>query len=235
MPTPVILVFGAGYASGSAVARRFAREGFIVCVYWWAAEKLLPLIGEKEAAGGKCRPLGVDALKEEAVIAMVNTIKRKVGTIKVFIFNIGGNVCFPVREITARIYFKAWEMAAFGSFLSGREVAKAMVLRGCGMMIFTSATASVNGRAGFSTFAGAKHALSALAQSTVRELGPEGVHVAHMIIDGAIDTALIHDNFPERYLKDRSGILHPHSITQHDWQMHLQTRDAWPHEFDLRP
>lgn len=236
MPNPAILVVGAGDATGAAVARRFAREGFTACVCRRSADKLGSLVAEIEAAGGKARAFGVDARKEDDVVAMVETIEREVGPIEVFVFNIGGNVRFPVRETTARVYFKVWEMAAFAGFLSGREVAKAMAPRGRGTMIFTGATASLRGGKGFSAFAGAKHALRALAQSMARELGPEGVHVAHAIIDGAIDTAFIRDNFPERHaLKERGGILDPNSIAEAYWQLHRQPRDAWTHELDLRP
>jgi len=152
------------------------------------------------------------------------------------VFNIGGNVRFPIREMTARVYYKTWEMACFAGFLMGREVAKVMVPRGRGTIIFTGATASVRGGAGFAAFAGAKHGLRALAQSMARELGPEGIHVAHSIIDGAIDTEFIRSNFPERAaLKERDGILDPDAIAEAYWQLHRQPSSAWTHELDLRP
>ena len=158
------------------------------------------------------------------------------GPIEVAAFNIGANVRFPIRETTARVYFKVWEMACFGGFLMGREVAKAMVPRGRGTILFTGATASVRGSSGFAAFSGAKHALRALAQSMARELGPQGIHVAHVVIDGAIDTEFIRSNFPARAaLKDRDGILNPEAIAEAYWQLHLQHRSAWTHEMDLRP
>jgi NAD(P)-dependent dehydrogenase (short-subunit alcohol dehydrogenase family) len=127
-------------------------------------------------------------------------------------------------------------MACFAGFLNGREVAKRMVTRQRGTIIFTGATASLRGSAHFAAFASAKHALRALAQSMARELGPRGIHVAHSIIDGAIDTAFIRDNFPERYaLKDQDGILNPDHIADAYWMLHIQPRDAWTHELDLRP
>jgi NAD(P)-dependent dehydrogenase (short-subunit alcohol dehydrogenase family) len=127
-------------------------------------------------------------------------------------------------------------MGCFAGFLMGREVARVMVRRGRGTILFTGATASVRGSAGFAAFAGAKHALRALAQSMARELGPQGVHVAHVVIDGAIDTEFIRSNFPERAaLKDRDGILAPDAIAEAYWQLHLQHRSAWTHELDLRP
>ena len=140
------------------------------------------------------------------------------------------------RETTARVYTKVWEMAALAGFLVAREAAKAMVPRGRGTILFTGATASLRGGKGFAAFAGAKHALRALAQSMARELGPEGIHVAHVVIDGAIDTPFIRDTFPERYkLKEQEGILDPEAIAENYWRLHCQSRSAWTHELDLRP
>ena len=232
----VALVIGAGDATGGAVAQRFAREGYTACVVRRHADALAPLVERIEAAGGRARAFGSDARREEAVVALIETIEREVGPIEVFVFNIGANVPSPIVEETARKYYKIWEMAAFAGFLTAREVARRMLARGRGTMLFTGATASLRGAANFGAFAGAKHALRALAQSLARELGPQNIHVAHSIIDGAVDTAFIRDNFPERYaLKDRDGILNPEHIADAYWQIHRQPRDAWTFEFDLRP
>jgi NAD(P)-dependent dehydrogenase (short-subunit alcohol dehydrogenase family) len=170
------------------------------------------------------------------VVELFATIERDIAPIEALVFNIGANVNFPIRETTERVYRKVWEMAALAGFLTGREAARVMVPRGKGTIIFTGATASIRGGAGFSAFAGAKFALRALAQSMARELGPQGVHVAHTIIDGAIDTAWIAENFPQRHaLKDQDGILNPDHIAEAYWQLHIQPRDAWTHELDLRP
>ena len=127
-------------------------------------------------------------------------------------------------------------MAALAGFLVGREAARAMLPRGRGTIIFTGATASLRGSAGFAAFAGAKHALRALAQSMARELWPHGIHVAHTVIDGAIDTEFIRSNFPERYaMKAQDGILNPAHIAENYWHLHRQPRDAWTFELDLRP
>jgi NAD(P)-dependent dehydrogenase (short-subunit alcohol dehydrogenase family) len=232
----VALVIGAGDATGGAIARRFAREGFTACVTRRNADKLAPLVARIESEGGKARAFGSDARKEEEMVALIDTIEREVGAIEVAAFNICANVRFPIRDTTARVYFKVWEMACFAGFLMGREVAKVMVPRARGTILFTGATASMRGSVGFSAFAGAKHALRALAQSMARELGPQGIHVAHVLIDGAIDTEFIRSNFPERYgLKERDGILSPDAIAEAYWQLHLQHRSAWTHEMDLRP
>ncbi|CUR47995.1 Short-chain dehydrogenase, associated with 2-hydroxychromene-2-carboxylate isomerase family protein [Alloalcanivorax xenomutans] len=231
-----MLVVGAGDATGGAIARRFAREGYVACVSRRKKESLADLVARIEAEGGEARAFGSDARDEEQAVALVDTIEQEVGPLEVLVFNIGANVNFPIRDTTARVYRKVWEMAAFAGFLAGREAARVMVPRGRGTIIFTGATASLRGGRGFSAFAGAKFALRALAQSMARELGPEGIHVAHSIIDGAIDTAFIRDNFPQRYaLKEQDGILNPEHIADAYWTLHQQPRDTWTHELDLRP
>jgi NAD(P)-dependent dehydrogenase (short-subunit alcohol dehydrogenase family) len=238
--TQVALIVGAGDATGGAIARRFARGGYTVCATRRSLDKLQPLLDQIKADGGQAHGFACDARKEEEVVALVEQIESSLGPIEVLVFNIGANVPSSILDETARKYFKIWEMACLGGFLNGREVAKRMVARGGdgpkGTIIFTGATASLRGSANFAAFAGAKHALRALAQSMARELGPRGIHVAHTIIDGAIDTEFIRANFPERYaLKDRDGILNPDHIAESYWMLHQQPRDAWTHELDLRP
>lgn len=231
-----ILVVGAGDATGSAIARRFAREGYIACVTRRHAEKLAPLVANIEAAGGKAQAYASDARKEDEVIALFAQIEKDIAPIEVVVYNIGANVRFPITETTARVYYKVWEMGCFGGFLIGREAAKTMLPRGRGSIFFTGATASLRGSSGFAAFAGAKHGLRALAQSMARELGPKGIHVAQIIIDAAIDTEFIRENFPQRYaLKEQDGIVNPESIAESYWQLHRQPRNAWTHEMDLRP
>jgi len=233
---PAALIVGAGDATGGAIARRFAREGLTACVTRRSADKLVPLVQRIQAEGGQARAFGSDAREEAQVVELVATIEREVGPLEVAVFNIGANVRFKVTDTTERVYRKVWEMGALSGFLMAREVAKVMLPRGRGTILFTGATASLRGGAGFSAFAGAKHALRALAQSLARELGPQGIHVAHVVIDGAIDTAFIAQNFPERYaLKDRAGILDPDHIADNYWHLHQQPRSAWTHELDLRP
>ena len=231
-----ILVIGAGDATGGAIAKRFAREGYIACVTRRSADKLEPLVQEIKAAGGEAHGFASDARKEDEMVALVENIEANIAPIEVAVFNIGANVRFGITETTARVYTKVWEMACFGGFLMGRETAKVMLPRGRGTIIFTGATASLRGRDGFAAFAGAKHALRALAQSMARELWPKGIHVAHPVIDGAIDTEFIRTNFPERYaLLEQGGVVSPDSIAEAYWQIHRQPRDAWTHETELRP
>jgi NAD(P)-dependent dehydrogenase (short-subunit alcohol dehydrogenase family) len=231
-----VLVIGAGDSTGGAIARRFAREGFVACVTRRTAEKLEPLVATIRGEGGEAHGFASDARKEVDMETLVAYIEREVAPIEVAVFNVGANVRFSLTETTERVYRKVWEMGALGGFLMGREVARAMLARGHGTIVFTGATASMRGSAGFCAFAGAKHALRALAQSMARELGPRGIHVAHVVIDGSIDTPFIAENFPERYAtKNDDGILSPEAIAENYWTLHRQPRSAWTHELDLRP
>lgn len=231
-----VLVVGAGDATGGAIARRFAREGYVACVTRRSADRLAPLVAQIEQAGGVAHAFGSDARDEEQTVALFERIEREIAPIEVAVFNVGGNVRFGITETTSRVYRKVWEMACFAGFLTGREAARAMLPRGRGSIFFTGATASLRGGNGFAAFAGAKHGLRALAQSMARELGPRGIHVAHLVIDGAIDTEWIREQFPERYAqKATDGILNPEHIADAYWALHCQPRDAWTHEMDLRP
>ena len=165
-----------------------------------------------------------DARKQST--ALFETIERDIGPIEVVSFNVGGNVRFPIRETTTRVYTKVWEMCALAGFLAGREAAKVMVPRQRGTILFTGATASVRGGSGYAAFAGGKHALRALAQSMARELGPEGIHVAHVVVDGAIDTDFTRQRGPDTYeaRKAAGSILNPESIAENYWMLHCQPR-----------
>ncbi|AWM93369.1 glucose 1-dehydrogenase [Pseudomonas sp. 31-12] len=232
----VVLVVGGGDATGGAIAKRFAQEGFIACVTRRSADKLQPLVDAIKANGGDAHGFACDARKEEDVIALVEQIETEIGPIEAFVFNIGANVPCSILEETARKYFKIWEMACFSGFLNAREVAKRMAKRQRGTILFTGATAGLRGAAGFAAFAGAKHGIRALAQSMARELGPMNIHVAHVVVDGAIDTDFIRNSFPEKYAtKDEDGILNPEHIAENYWYLYNQPRDAWTFELDLRP
>jgi len=236
MADKAAIVIGAGDALGGAIARRFAREGYAAVIVRRHADQLEPLAQAIRETGGEAHPFGLDARKEDEMVGLFERVEAEIAPVEVCVFNIGANVSFPIAETTARVYFKVWEMACFAGFLAGREAAKRMTPRGRGTVIFTGATASIRGREGFAAFASAKHGLRALAQSMARELGPKGVHVAHTIIDGAIDTTWIAEKFPARHaLKSQDGILNPEHIADAYWGLHAQPRDAWTHELDLRP
>jgi len=232
------LVVGVGEGVGGAIAKAFAAEGYAVCMTRRARNlnQLDSLAAEIRAAGGTAHAFGVDAREEGEVIALFDRIEAEVGPLEVVVFNIGANVRFGIVETTSRVFTKVWEMACFAGFLAGREAARVMVPRGRGSILFTGATASIRGRDGFAAFAAAKAGLRAVAQSMSRELGPKGIHVAHVVVDGAID-----GNFTRANRTDVEGllaadaILKPEEIAANYVWLHNQQRSAWTHEVDLRP
>lgn len=235
---PSCLIVGAGDGVGSAIARAFAREGLAVCITRRPRnlESLEAVAASIRAEGGEAHAFGVDARNEAEMIALVDRIEAGIGPLQVVVFNIGANVRFPVVDTTAQVYSKVWEMAALAGFFTGREAARVMTPRGKGTILFTGATASTRGGAGFSAFAGAKAALRQLAQSLAREMGPRGIHVAHVVVDGMIDGTFARSIAPDiQTLLDEDAILKPDEIARNYVWLHKQQRSAWTFELDLRP
>src|SRR4029077_18042399 len=235
----VALLVGAGDAIGAAVARRFAAGGYCVCVARRDAEKSRNVVEEIVASGGVARAVGTDVRNEEAVQALFSQVETELGPVEVCLFNAGANVKTPLIETGGRLFFKAWELACYGGFLTGREAARYMVPRGRGTILFPGATASVHGGPGFAAFASAKFGLRAVAQSMARELGPKNIHVAHLLIDGGVDSEAIHQRMKARGVDPSAlrpdSLAKTSSIAEAYWFVHQQTRDAWTHELDLRP
>ena len=230
-----VIIIGAGPGLGSSLARKFAKEGHHVFAVRRErhSEELNSLCDEIKESGGSAKAIPSDAREEEQVISLFSEVAKS-GPIDCVIFNIGANVFFSIEETTSRVFRKIWEMGTFAGFLVGREAAKYM--KNKGTIIFTGATASMRGGSGFAAFSSAKFGLRAVAQSLARELGPKGIHVAHTVIDGAIDHPWIKENFPDIYkLKEVDGILNPDDIAEAYYNLHLQEKTAWTHELDLRP
>ncbi|RMB11992.1 SDR family oxidoreductase [Eilatimonas milleporae] len=232
------VVIGAGDDTGGAIARAFALEGYTACIVRRPrhTEALEALASRIRDDGGAAVAMPADARDEDAVTALFDRAEREAGPVEVAVFNIGANVRFPITEMTARVYRKVWEMACFSGFLMGREAARVMLPRGRGSIFFTGATASMRGGPGYSAFAGAKHGLRALAQSMARELGPKNIHVAHVVVDGAIDSTFVRENLPDvETARADDAILSPDEIARNYVWLHKQQRSAWTHELDLRP
>lgn len=233
-------IIGAGDYIGAAIAKRFAAEGYTVVAGRRSGEKLEVLKAEIAAAGGRCEGRALDARKEADIAAFLAEA-NEIAPLEVCIFNAGANVNFPILETTERVFRKVWEMACHAGFLTGREAARHMLAHGRGSIFFTGATASLRGGIGYAAFASAKAGLRAVAQSMARELGPQNIHVAHLVIDAGVDTAFVRER-----IKARAGeealqtlqpdvLMNPASIAQAYWMLHQQSRDAWTFELDLRP
>ncbi len=233
-------VIGAGDFIGAAIAKRFAAEGFTIYAGRRNADKLAPLVADIEASGGSIIARGLDARKEDDITAFLRAADAH-ASLEVCIFNVGGNVNFPLLDTTERVFRKVWELACYAGFLTGREAARLMLPRGQGCIFFTGATASVRGGIGYAAFASAKSGLRAVAQSMARELGPKNIHVAHLIIDAGVDTAFVRERIKqqagpqalENLEPDR--LMNPASVAEAYWQLYRQPRDAWTFELDVRP
>jgi NAD(P)-dependent dehydrogenase (short-subunit alcohol dehydrogenase family) len=236
---PVCLIVGAGDYIGAAIAKRFAKGGFTVCLARRDASKSQALIEEIETSGGTVYSYSMDAREEDQVIERYAAIEKDIGPLEIVISNAGGNVNFPILDTTERVFYKVWRMACFTGFLAGREAARHMLPRRRGSIFFTGATASLRGASGYAAFASAKFGLRALAQSMARELGPQGLHVAHLVIDSGVDTAFVRERIqargidPEKLPTDT--LMKPYSVGEAYWNLHHQTPDAWTHEMDIRP
>ena len=235
-----VAVVGAGDFIGGAIAQRFAAEGYRVFGGRRNGDKLAPLKARIEAAGGWFEACTLDA-RDEAQITDFIARADADQPLEAVIFNVGANVNFPLLETTDRVFRKVWEMACQGGFLTGREAARRMLARGGGSIFFTGATASVRGGIGYAAFASAKAGLRAVAQAMARELGPQNIHVAHLIIDAGVDTAFVRQRIVaargEAALETlaEDTLMNPDSIARAYWMLHQQSRDGWTFELDLRP
>lgn len=233
-------IVGAGDYIGAAIARRFAAEGFTVFAGRRNGDKLAPLVAAIEAEGGTAIGRSLDARKEEAVVAFLADANRH-APLEVCIFNIGANVRFSLAETTERVFRKVWEMACYSGFLTTREAAKHMLAHGRGSIFLTGATASLRGGIGYSAFASAKFGLRAVAQSAARELGPQNIHVAHLIIDAGVDTQFVRDRIRSQGGDEAVAnlqpdqLMRPEAVADAYWDLYKQPRDAWTFEHEIRP
>lgn len=232
----IALIAGVGDGLGGAIARRFAHGGYATALVARSAERLARIASGIEASGGRGVAYVADLREETAVSKLFEDVENELGPISLVVFNAGANYRASILDTPADMFEKVWRLSCYAGFLVGREAARHMVPRGHGSLIFTGATASLRGSSQFAAFAAAKGALRQVAQSMARELGPQGIHVASVIIDGVIDSAIMHERFPERMSQlSAAGALKPEHIAEAYWQLHNQPRDAWTFEMDLRP
>jgi len=226
-----LLVAGAGQGLGKSVAKRFAREGYAVALAARNPERLSALAAELKASA-----FPADLTSETEVARLFNQVETRLGAIEAVAFIAATRVQGPFAELSAADFENVWRQSCLSGFLVGREAARTMLPRARGSVIFTGASGSTRGRAHFAAFAAAKGGLRFMAQSMARELGPRGIHVATVLIDGAIDSERMRRDYGERMEKlGADGALHPDAIAETYWQIHNQPRSAWTHEVDLRP
>jgi NAD(P)-dependent dehydrogenase (short-subunit alcohol dehydrogenase family) len=228
----VAAVVGAGPGLGAAVARRFAREGWATALVARRLETLKPIEADVVNGGGRALSVAADATDEAAVKAAFARIREYLGAPGVLVYNAGSFHMGPLADTTPRDFRTSLETNCLGAFLAAREVVPDMLAAGRGTALFTGATASLRGAANFSALAAGKFGLRALAQSMARELGPKGIHVVHVVVDGVIDTPQIRRFLPDR---DPDTILQPDAIAETYWNLHCQDRTAWTLELDVRP
>jgi NAD(P)-dependent dehydrogenase (short-subunit alcohol dehydrogenase family) len=237
MPAGSALVVGAGAEAGlgANLAHRFAREGFRVLVAGRTAARLKSITAAIKEAGGLAEQKVADATREKEVIALFDKAAGH-DDLEVVIYNVGNNAAAPLLDLDAADFETLWRQNALGGFLVGREAVRRMLPKGRGTILFTGATASLRARPPFTAFASAKAALRAVAQGLAREFGPQGIHVAHVIIDGVIDGAFARERFPDFVrAKGEDGLIDPGAIADAFLALHRQPRNAWTHELDLRP
>jgi len=233
-------VIGAGDYIGGAIVKKFASEGFSVFAGRRHGDKLAPLVAEVEATGGRIVGRSLDARKEAEITAFLREADAA-APLEVCVFSIGANVNFSLLETTERVFRKVWELACYAGFLTGREAARLMLPRGRGNIFFTGATAGLRGGVGYAAFASAKFGLRAVAQSAARELGPKGIHVAHLVIDAGVDTEWVRGRIKEREGEAALAnlapgrLMRPAAVAEAYWQIYQEPRDAWSFEREIRP
>ena len=228
----VAVVLGVGPGLGAAVAHRFAREGFVVGLMARSSEQLTQIQSEIEQSGGKALSVTVDATDAASVKAAFEQVRSQLGSPEVFVYNAGAFKMAGILELTPEQFEQNWKVNCFGAFLAVQQVLPAMIERGGGTILLTGATAAVRGSAKFAALAVGKFGLRALAQSLAREFGSQGIHVAHIIIDGMINTARVRAMASQR---EEHTLLSPEAIAQTYWQLYQQDATAWTLELDLRP
>lgn len=228
----VAAVVGVGPGLGASVARRFAREGFAVALMARREESVAGVREEIEGSGGTALSVSADAADPGSVASAFEKVRGELGDPEVFVYNAGAFQMGGVLEISPEKFDECFRANCAGAFYASREVLPAMVEAGRGTVLFTGATAALRGSARFSALAVGKFGLRALAQSMAREFGPQGIHVAHVIIDGQIDTPRVREMSPER---EEDTMLSPEAIAETYWRLHAQHKTAWTLEMDLRP
>ncbi len=228
----VAVVFGVGPGLGAAIAKRFAREGFALGLMARSEESLSAAREKVEGAGGKALAVAADATDPASVAEAFDEVREELGDPEVFVYNAGAFQMGGILELTPELFDDCFRANCSGAFYGAQQVLPAMLEKGRGTIVLTGATAALRGSANFAALATGKFGLRALAQSMAREFWPQGIHVAHVVIDGQIDTPRVREMWPER---EEHTMLSPDAIAESYWQLYTQGPTAWTLELDLRP
>ena len=241
----VILVLGAGAGIGGNVAKKFAREGYHAVLCRRSDEEgLNQMVADIEAAGGSASGYLLNAVEDDTIENVVAEVEAEIGPIEVVLFNLGAQIGNrPVEATTLKIFELGWRMACFSLFRLAKVVLPLMEARGRGTLLVTSATAAVRGNAGQHSHAASIGGRRMLCQSLNAEYAPKGIHVVHILIDGAVDAPDTLGKMlgPERFQKlrearglDKDGLILPEEVAETYFHLAHQHRSAWTHELDLR-
>ncbi|MDT0619210.1 SDR family NAD(P)-dependent oxidoreductase [Salinisphaera sp. P385] len=238
-PAAVVVGVGAEQGIGAAACRRFAAEGHYVFVAGRTPAKIEQVVATIRDDGGHAEAVTTDVTVEADIIALFDRAMADTADhapADLVVSNTGDNAIIDFRALTADQFEHYWRVGCFGGFLIGREAARRLVPLGRGTMIFTGASGSLRGKPGFAHFAAAKAGLRMVSQSMAREYGPQGIHVAHVLIDGGVDGERVRKFVPGiAEAKGDDGLLNVDAIADTYWQLHRQHPSAWTQELDLRP
>lgn len=232
MDSKVAVVVGVGPGLGASLCRRFARAGFNVGMIARTAAGLAPVAEAVRALGATALPVEADVTSEASLRAAMEVVAGNLGPPEVLVYNAGAFQMGGILEVRADDFERCWKANCFGALIAAQAVLPAMLDAGRGSILLTGATAALRGSARFSCLAVGKFGLRALAQSMAREFGSRGIHVAHVVIDGQIDTPRLRAMMPGR---DAETMLAPDAIAEAYWQLHAQDKSAWTLELDVRP
>ncbi len=232
MEPEVTVILGVGPGLSAAVAERFAAAGHALALLSRSARHHRALAATIRTRGATAQGYDCDAADPASIAAAFARIRNTLGHPTGLIYTAGSYMPGGILELDGQRFETAWRVNCLGAFLAAREVLPAMLQRECGRLLFTGATASRRGSAGFAGLAVGKFGLRALAQSLAHEFGPRGIHVAHCVIDGQIDSPALHERQPGRAA---ATCLNPHAVAEAYWQVYRQPPSAWTLELDLRP
>ena len=226
------VISGVGPGLGASLARKFASKGYQVGLLARSSDYIQTLATELETSGTEALALPTDIGDSQMVETSFNIIRKELGGVDVLINHAGNAAWGEFDELTPEDFHRSWQVCTFGSFLCTKQVVPDMIEKGSGAILFTGATSAIRGRAGAIAFSSAKFAMRGLAWALAREMGPKGIHVAHIIIDGVIDTPSVRERYQ---LSEDEPLLLPDDIAEAYWSLVQQPKSAWAFELDLRP